>query len=159
MLKPLILALAVALMPAIALAAGETKPAKAPPDTAVLAEATAAVEAFHTALRKGDKAAALAMLDDSVEVFEQGMIERSKAEYTTKHLDADIAFSGATKANRINRGGAILGNLAYITSENKVTGTFRGKPVNSVSIETMVLHKSGKDWKILHIHWSSRDAQ
>jgi ketosteroid isomerase-like protein len=158
-LKPLIFALTIVLAPAIALAAGETKPAKAPPDTAVLAEATAAVDAFHTALRKGDKPAALSMLDDSVEVFEQGAIERSKAEYTAKHLDADMAFSGSTKATRMNRGGAILGNLAYITSENKVTGTFRGKSVNSVSIETMVLHKAGKEWKIMHIHWSSRDAK
>ncbi len=159
MFKTAILALAVVLAPAAAFAAGESKPVKAPLDTAVLAEATAAVDAFHAALRKGDKTAALAMLDDSIEIFEQGAIERSKAEYTAKHMDADIAFSGATKATRTNRGGAILGNLAYITSENKVTGTFNGKPVNSISIETMVLHKTGTAWKILHIHWSSRDAK
>jgi ketosteroid isomerase-like protein len=158
MLKPALLALAVAFAPA-AFAAGEAKPAKAPLDTAVLAEATAAVDAFHAALKKGDKAAALAMLDDGVEIFEQGHVERSKAEYTAAHLDADMAFSGATKSARTNRGGAILGNLAYITSENKVTGTFKGKSVNVNSIETMVLHKAGKDWKIMHIHWSSRDAK
>jgi hypothetical protein len=62
-------------------------------------------------------------------------------------------------ATRHRRTGAILGNLAYITSESKVTGTFKSKPVNSVSIETMVLHKSPSGWKILHIHWSSRDAK
>jgi ketosteroid isomerase-like protein len=157
--KALILTLAVALVPAVALAAGESKPAKAPLDTAVLAEATAAVDAFHAALKKGDKTAALTMLDDSVEIFEQGAVERSKTEYTAEHLDADIAFSGATKATRTNRGGAILGNLAYITSENKITGTFKGKPVKTISIETMVLHKAGTAWKILHIHWSSRDGE
>jgi ketosteroid isomerase-like protein len=154
-----LLALAVLLTASVAHAAGEPKPAKAPPDTAVLAEATATVDAFHKALKTGDKTAALALLDDSVEIFEQGGVERSKAEYTTKHLDADVAFSGATKTTRTNRGGAILGNLAYITSESKVTGTFKSKPVNSVSIETMVLHKSPSGWKILHIHWSSRDAK
>lgn len=159
MLKPAILALAVFLTPAVALAAGETKPVKAPLDTAVLAEATAAVDAFNKALRTGDKAGALALLDDGVEIFEQGSVERSKTEYTTAHLDADIAFSGATKATRTNRGGAILGNLAYITSESKVTGSFKGKPVNSISTETMVLHKAPSGWKILHIHWSSRDAK
>lgn len=159
MLKPAILALAAALTAASAFAAGETKPADAPLDTAILAEATAAVDAFHKALKKGDKTAALAMLDDGVEIFEQGAVERSKAEYTAAHLEADMAFSGATKTTRTNRGGAILGNLAYITSENQVTGTFKGKPVNVMSIETMVLHKTGKTWKILHIHWSSRDAK
>ncbi|NOT40979.1 MAG: nuclear transport factor 2 family protein [Alphaproteobacteria bacterium] len=159
MLKPALLALALVLSAAAALAAGETKPAKAPPDTAVLAEATAAVDGFHKALKTGDKTSALALLDDSVEIFEQGSVERSKAEYTASHLDADIAFSGATRETRTNRGGAILGNLAYITSQTKVTGSYKGKPVNSVSIETMVLHKTGKAWKILHIHWSSRDAK
>lgn len=159
MLKPAILALAAAFAASSAFAVGEPKPAKAPLDTAVLAEATAAVDAFHAALKTGDKTVALGMLDDGVEVFEQGMIERSKSEYATKHLDADMAFSGATRATRLNRGGAILGGLAYITSETKVTGSFKGKAVNSVSIETMVLHKAGKDWKILHIHWSSRDAK
>lgn len=161
MLKPAILALAAALTAASAFAAGETKSANAnaPLDTAILAEATAAVDAFHAALKKGDKTAALAMLDDGVEIFEQGAVERSKAEYTAAHLEADMAFSAATKTSRTNRGGAILGNLAYITSESQVTGTVKGKPVNVMSIETMVLHKTGKTWKILHIHWSSRDAK
>jgi ketosteroid isomerase-like protein len=159
MLKPALVALALFLIPAAALAAGEAKPAKAPPDTAVLAEATGAVDAFHKALKTGDKTGALALLDDTVEIFEQGGVERSKAEYAAAHLDADMAFSGATKSTRTNRGGAILGNLAYITTETKVTGSYKGKSVNSVSIETMVLHKTGKDWKILHIHWSSRDAK
>lgn len=159
MFKPRFLALAVLLTTAVAHAADEPKPAKAPPDTAVLAEATAAVDAFHKALTTGDKPGALALLDDSVEIFEQGGVERSKSEYTAKHLDADVAFSGATKATRTNRGGAILGNLAYITSESKVTGTFKTKPVNSISIETMVLHKSPAGWRILHIHWSSRAAK
>jgi ketosteroid isomerase-like protein len=154
-----LLALAVLLTASVAHAAGEPKPTKPPLDTAVLAEATTAVDAFHKALKTGDKTAALALLDDSVEIFEQGGVERSKAEYTTNHLDADIAFSGATKATRTNRGGAILGNLAYITSESKISGTFKGKPVNSISIETMVLHKAPSGWKILHIHWSSRDAK
>ena len=159
MFKPRFLALAVLLTASVAHAAGEPKPVKAPLDTAVLAEATAAVDAFHKALKTGDKTAALALLDNGVEIFEQGSVERSKAEYTASHLDADVAFSGATKATRTSRGGAILGNLAYITSENKISGTFKGKAVNAVSIETMVLHKSPVGWRILHIHWSSRDAK
>ena len=72
MFKPRLLALAVLLTASVAHAAGEPKPAKAPPDTAILAEATAAVDAFHKALKAGDKTAALALLDDSVEIFEQG---------------------------------------------------------------------------------------
>ena len=155
-------ALVVILIPVLG-AAGTPPPAapaktQAPLDTATLAQATTVVDAFHAALKKGDKAAALSLLDDSIEIYEQGAVEHNKAEYAAKHLDADIAFSAATKRNRTSKGGAMLGNLAYITSENKVTGTFKGKAVAMVSIETMVLHKSAKGWKILHIHWSSREG-
>ena len=54
-----------------------------------------------------------AILDKVIDACGFHQVER-KGEYTAKHLDADIAFSGATKTTRLNRGGAILGNLAYI---------------------------------------------
>jgi ketosteroid isomerase-like protein len=157
-MRPIVLVLALSVAAALTTAGAEpTKEAALPPENVALAEATKVVDAFHAALKKGDKAAAQNLLDDHVEIFEQGGIERSKAEYASKHLDSDIAFSAATTRTRKSHGGAMLGNLAYFTSESTVTGTFKKQPVNLMAIETMVLHKSPKGWKILHIHWSSRD--
>ncbi len=34
-------------------------------------------------------------------------------------------------------------------------GTYKGKPVDRVMTETMLLRRVGRAWKIVHIHWSS----
>jgi hypothetical protein len=45
--------------------------------------------------------------------------------------------------------------VAWIASEGRTTGEFRGKAINSVSTETMVLSRANSGWRIVHIHWSS----
>ncbi|HEX8448146.1 MAG TPA: hypothetical protein VF652_01025, partial [Allosphingosinicella sp.] len=47
--------------------------------------AAAAVDAFHAALRRGEPEAALALVADDALVFEDGRIERTKAEYALHH--------------------------------------------------------------------------
>jgi ketosteroid isomerase-like protein len=119
-------------------------------------EASRVVDAFHAALQKGDRDAALSQLDDAVAIYEQGWVERSKSEYASSHLASDMKFSAATAATQTERTGTIIGDLAYVTSEGTVTGTFEGKPVNSITLETMILRRTDDGWRIIHIHWSSR---
>ncbi|MBP6013449.1 MAG: hypothetical protein KBA31_14585 [Alphaproteobacteria bacterium] len=42
-------------------------------------------------------------------------------------------------------------------TEGRITGEYSGKPINSISLETMVLHRQPAGWKIVHVHWSSRN--
>ncbi len=116
----------------------------------------AAVDAFHAALRRGDPEAALALVADDVLVFEDGRIERSKAEYALHHAAADAAFSKAVSTKRLSRTGRASADLALIASESRTRGRFRGQDVDRIMVETMVLRR-GSDgaWKIVHIHWSS----
>lgn len=124
----------------------------------VQAEAVAAanvVDAFHAALEHGDTQAALALLADDVLIFESGEAERSKAEYAQQHLAADAAFSAAvpnTRSRRMARAGA---DSAWVASESRTTGQFNGRPIDSQSVETMVLRREADGWRITHIHWSS----
>lgn len=118
-------------------------------------EAAATVDAFHAALSKGDEAAASALLHTEALIFESGGAERSKAEYASHHLSADTAFAAATTRTVTRRSGRAAGGLAWIATESTTTGTFRDRPVNSVSTETMVLRRTGGNWQIVHIHWSS----
>jgi ketosteroid isomerase-like protein len=53
------------------------------------------------------------------------------------------------------RRGAAAGTIAWIASEGRTTGTYKGKQVDVVTTETMVLRRTGGGWKIVHIHWSS----
>lgn len=118
-------------------------------------DAAAAVDAFHAALSEGDQRAAAEYLSDEALIFEGGGVERSKAEYASHHLPADAAFAGATTRTVTRRVGHAIDDLAWIASEAKTTGTYKGQPINSVSTETMVLRRTDAGWRIVHIHWSS----
>jgi ketosteroid isomerase-like protein len=123
------------------------------------AEAAAAtVDAFHAALRRGDTAAASALLTDDVLVFEEGRAERSKAEYALRHLGADAAFSKAVPGVVSRRRGDAAGDFAWIATEGRTKGSYRGTDVNRVTDETMILRRVEGAWKIVHIHWSSAES-
>lgn len=133
--------------------------ASAPADLpASAAEAAATVDAFHAALRRGDTKAAAALLADDSLIFEEGRAERSKAEYAARHLGADAEFSKAVPGAVTRRRGNVSGDLAWIASEGRTRGSFRGAEVNRVTVETMILGRIAGTWKIVHIHWSSAQS-
>lgn len=117
--------------------------------------AASAVDAFHAALRRGDTRSAAALLAENALIFEAGGVERTKAEYASHHLAADAAFTQAVPAVVTRRAGDAIGNVAWIASEGRTTGAYKGKAVDRVTAETMVLRRIGRSWKIVHIHWSS----
>ena len=117
--------------------------------------AAGVVDQFHAALRRGDTKAALSLLSEDALIFESGGVERSKAEYASQHLQADAEFTKAVQSQVTKRAGKAVGNLAWIATEGRTTGSYRGKPIDLVTTETMVLLRSGKSWRITHIHWSS----
>lgn len=117
------------------------------------------VKSFHAALEHGDRDAALMQLSENVRIFEQGWVEQSRAEYASHHLDSDIGFAKVVKSDVSNVDVSIDGALAVVMSQSTTKGTYDGKPVDNVGLETMVLRKTGDVWKIVHIHWSSRKAK
>ena len=154
--QPLVLA---AVVLALSAGPGLTQDAHEPPPARIAAaadEAAAAVDAFHAALRAGDRDAALALLDEDALIFEAGGVERSRAEYASHHLEADAAFAAATDATVSRRSGDAAGDVAWITSEGRTTGQFNGRPVDRITTETMLLRRYADGWRIQHIHWSSR---
>jgi ketosteroid isomerase-like protein len=117
--------------------------------------AATAVDAFHAALHRGDTRAAAALLADDALIFEEGGAERSKAEYAEHHLPADAAFSQVVGSTVTRRSGGGSGAFAWIASEGRMTGTYKSRPIDSVTTETVILRRTAAGWKIVHIHWSS----
>ena len=117
--------------------------------------AAATVDAFHAALRRGDQKAAAALLAGDALIFESGGVERTKAEYAASHLPADAQFSGAVSSVVTHRIGASQGTSAWVASEGRTTGTYKGKTVDMLTTETMILRRMHGGWKIVHVHWSS----
>jgi ketosteroid isomerase-like protein len=121
--------------------------------------AATVVDAFHRAMRRGDTKLALSYLAGDALIFEAGGVERGRAEYAAHHLSADAEFAQAVPATLIRRvGRSGGGSFAWIASEGRTTGTFKGKPVDRRTTETMLLRRTGSTWEIIHIHWSSAAA-
>ena len=124
--------------------------------TASATEPIAVVDEFFRALASGDTASVTRMLDPAVLIYESGGAERSREEYTSHHLGSDVAFLKTARHRLLSRTGNTLGDLAWVASESQLSSSSKGKPVNLVSTETMVLRKASEGWRIAHIHWSSR---
>ena len=121
--------------------------------------AAAMVDAFHSALRRGDTKAAAGLLADDVLIFESGEVERSKTEYAAHHLGADAVFAKAVRSTVARRSGAADGRTAWIVSEGRTIGSYKGQAIDLVTTETMLLRRVGRSWLIGHIHWSSAKRQ
>lgn len=121
-------------------------------------EAAKVVDAFHAALVNSDGAAAAALLAVDALIFESGHAERSRAEYASHHAGADAAYAAAVPSKLTQRSGFVQGDTAWIVSESRATGSYKDKPVDRVTTETMILRKTAEGWRIPHIHWSSRAA-
>lgn len=122
------------------------------PDSATVA---ATVERFHAAVAAGDSALALSLLASDAVVLESGGIE-TREEFRAHHLPADIAFAQAVKSERGPMRVTIRGDVAWASSTSTTTGEYRGRQVNSTGAELVVLARSGREWRITAIHWSSR---
>jgi ketosteroid isomerase-like protein len=138
-------------------AAHQTKSANStPPSPSPAARAAAtSVAKFHQALQQTDLVAAAAQLSSDVLIFESGGVERSRAEYVSHHLPADAAFAKATTRTVTAQSAKAVGDLAWVATESRTSGMFKGRAINNGSTETMVLRREGGTWRIIHIHWSS----
>ncbi len=148
-LIPLItMAATLAVVPAVA--AESESPSQ---DKAIIA----AVEEFHQALSRGEAEAAMKMLAPDAMILESGTSE-TREEYAREHLAEDIAFAKATFTTRLSVNVGQDGNAAWVTSTSRTSGSFEGKPIDSVGVELVVLTQTPNGWQIRSIHWSSRKA-
>ncbi len=157
---------AIAVTPVLAAAAhpgaapAATTPTNAERSAPVAPEtAVGTVNAFHEALKRNDTMTALALLSDDVIIFESGGVEKSRAEYAAHHLKADAEFSAGTSRTPVSQNISNTADMATVMRVELVKGSFRGRPVNSRSVETMMLSKTKAGWRIGHIHWSSADIK
>jgi ketosteroid isomerase-like protein len=113
------------------------------------------VDAFAAALRAGDEAALRRLIAPNVVIAESGEVERSFDEYAAHHMAADFAFTAAVQFTREQRDIIVDQGMATVISRTQVHGQFHGRPINSNSMETIVLRRIDGQWRIVHIHWSS----
>ncbi len=119
------------------------------------ADVVAAVHRFHAALVAEDSAAVAGLLTADVSILESGGAE-TRAQYLGGHLKGDIAYAQAVPSERGATVVWITSDVAWASSTSTTKGEYRGRAVNSVGAELMVLVRSAQGWQIAAIHWSSR---
>lgn len=117
------------------------------------------VAAFHAAMDSGDGQAVLAFLMPDAVVFESGGAELSRAEFAEHHLQVDMEFAAGTSRELTDQRSGTSGEVAWVLSRTRTTGQFRGRDVRRVGVETMLLRRTPDGWRIVHIHWSSRNQR
>lgn len=122
-------------------------------------EAEAALDSFHAALAAGDRERALAALAPEIVIFEAGGAELSRDEYAHHHLAGDMEYLQATATERVDRRSGASGDVVWVLTRSRTSGTFRDKPVATQGVETALLVRSASGWRIVHLHWSSRAAR
>jgi ketosteroid isomerase-like protein len=119
-------------------------------------DAVATVDRFAAALSSGNLAGAGKELDPNVLILESGGAERSAAEYLGGHAKSDAEFLKTAHQQLRRRVAHASGDFAWVASESELHVEKDGKPVTVLSTETMLLQRRATEWKIVHIHWSSR---
>lgn len=156
---PAALLFATLMLPTLAIAHDPKQHAAPTPTAAVDAAARPAVvvvDQFSKALQSADLKRVGELLASDVLILESGGAERSREEYLGHHAIADAAFLGGAHVEIKQRTARVSGDLAWVGTESELHATQDGKALTLLSTETMVLKKSGGDWRIVHIHLSSR---
>ena len=130
--------------------------AQSPP--ADSAAVTAVVNAFHSALKTGNAAGVMRLLATDALLLETGGIE-TRAEYEKNHLPADIEFEKVIATTRTPSRVTVAGDTGWAVTTSEYKGTFQNRPVDSISVELMVLSRDAAGWSIRAIHWSGRSRR
>ncbi|UJF20875.1 YybH family protein [Shewanella sp. OMA3-2] len=113
------------------------------------------VKQFHNALQTGNETIVRLSLAENVQIYEGGKVERSLVEYASHHLHADMAYLKGLTVTLKEHQVSITGDIAISTAISHSQGEYKGKVVDSINMETLVLTKQGDgSWKITHVHWS-----
>jgi ketosteroid isomerase-like protein len=113
---------------------------------------------FHAALEKGDTTTIKQLLAPDLRVLEGGAVE-TRTEYFAHHLAADIEFAKSVRSESRLTSYSREGSVAWLVSTSSARGTFRGRTVDSVGAELMILSKTRLGWQIRAVHWSSGRRQ
>lgn len=110
---------------------------------------------LETAIINNDSEQAGKILHDDVTILEGGGME-TKSQYLSHHFHSDGKFLSAMNREEVSQEISVEGNMAWVTSKTKMTGTYSGRDIDLSSLELAVLKKENGMWRVIALHWSSR---
>jgi len=118
--------------------------------------ALAFAKRFQAALNGGDfDAVAGSFFADAV-IFENGVREVSLEDYLERHLKPEMPMLKAASRQVLKQDVVETNNLAIVSTASMLSIKSQGKQHDFYSAETLTLQIRKGDWKVVHVHWSSR---
>tara|TARA_R100001143_G_C3360969_1_gene135614 strand:+ start:13151 stop:13534 length:384 start_codon:yes stop_codon:yes gene_type:complete len=108
---------------------------------------------FENAIVENNSEVASKLLHDDVVILEGNNIE-TKEQYLSHHFHSDGRFLSAMNREVISEQITIEGNVAWVSSQTKMIGTYNEREIDRTSLELAVLKKENGEWKIIALHWS-----
>jgi uncharacterized protein (TIGR02246 family) len=127
------------------------------PGVAVETQVGNIVEAYHKAFEQRDVEGLRRLFAEDLLVFESGGVDRGREAYLTHHLGPELKELSAWTTSGMDMKIEAQESLAVATCAFIYEATLAsGKASKGKATETLVLAKEGGQWRIRHIHWSSR---
>jgi ketosteroid isomerase-like protein len=130
--------------------------AEPPADKA--AAVTEAVKAFHRALKEGNADAAMEILAPDALILESGHTQ-TREQYGAGHLQGDMALMRSASVTHSDFTIKQETGIAWTTQTYRVTGTHKGREIDSQGVELMVLTETPAGWRIRAVHWSNHSVK
>ena len=112
---------------------------------------------YKTAVERLDAKGTERLFTGDSQIFENGGVEGSYANYLAKHLGPELGHFKSFKFSDYKVDVRFEGPVALTTETyNYRIETEKGEIVERRGVATSVLKKVGRDWKILSTHGSSR---
>jgi ketosteroid isomerase-like protein len=108
---------------------------------------------FENAIVENNPEVASKLLYDDVVILE-GNNRETKEQYLSHHFHSDGRFLSAMNREVIFEQVNIEGNVAWVSSQTKMTGTYNDREIDRTSLELAILKKENGEWKIIALHWS-----
>lgn len=108
-----------------------------------------------SAIKAGNKELVRELLHEDVLVMETGNAHRGRDDYMNGLMLSDMAFLKNMTIETINQTVAIDGDLAWVTTEMLVTGTFNGRDIDETSEEFLIIREGREGWQVTHIYWEN----
>ncbi len=120
---------------------------------------TEVVDNFHKALKAGDTARVLSMLDRELIVFEYGIADLKLEAYAFAHLPIDMDQAMRTEWAVESRRMGGTGDERWVLTTYRVTGPAGANTpaIDQTTAETVILRRIGANFRIAHVHWSQAE--
>ena len=114
------------------------------------------IESFHAALYSDDLETVIYSFHPDAIISEEGKREDGLESYVETHLKGEMPMLKALSRAYMSEQIMVYNGVAWATTTTRLHGSYEGRYIDVLQVETMVMMHGPDGWKIRQVHWSNR---